>query len=73
MDTWISRPSDGDARQWHLVEGYQATVPAARIVIAACSATLIVSEGIENAMPDEIDEAHRCPTCQRIYLDRIGG
>ena len=73
MDTWISRPADGDVREWHLVEGYQPTVPAARILVAACSATLILSDGIETAMTDEIDEAQRCPTCQRIYLGRIEG
>ncbi len=69
MSTWISRPSDGVALQWHLAMR-DPTLPAG-FVLAACGRTLVddPTEPLDRRDdPDLLPTVKRCVACQAAYL-----
>jgi hypothetical protein len=72
MSTWISRPSDGIALQWHLVV-HDPTLPVG-FALAACGRTLVddAAEPLDRRDdPDLLPTVKRCVGCQAAYLRRV--
>jgi hypothetical protein len=72
MSTWISRPGDGVALQWHLVVP-DPTLPAG-FALTACGRTLVDDDADpldRRDDPDLMPTVKRCVACQAAYLRRV--
>ena len=72
MSTWISRPGDGVALQWHLAVR-DPTLPVG-FALAACGRTLVddAAEPLDRRDDsDLLSTVKRCLACQAAYLRRV--